>query len=233
MSGIAIVLENADFSQKNIGQVNFITDVPVTGIDITGEPSAGDPEITLGIAYTPIGTSQRGVNWAVTSGAATINQSGVLTPNAFVNTNVVVSAVSKFNPNVYATKSIAFSYENLTPSWTLGFYTQTGPFKNEGDGRYYTIVGGLSLSSDYQISCEEGFWFRLRYYSGTPSTSTIISSSQMITSCRVSEEAPANATIVTINISYDDVSGPTSGTIMSQEDVARLNEIVTITRLNK
>lgn len=233
MSGIAIVLENADFSQKNIGQVNFITDVPVTGISITGEPSAGDPEIALGIAYTPIVTSQRGVNWAVTSGAATINQSGVLTPNAFVDTNVVVSAVSKHNPNVYATKSIAFSYENLTPSWTLGFYSKSGDFSTSGEGRYYTIVGGMSLSSDYYISCENGFLLRAVFYRGVPSTSTFISRSDNFSSCRATEIAPSNATYICINVCHDDVTGPTVGTIMTPEEVARLNEIVTITPLNK
>ena len=233
MSGIAIVLENADFSQKNIGKVNFITDVPVTGISITGEPSAGDPEVTLGISYTPIGTSQRGVDWSVVSGAATINQSGVLVPDEFVDTDVVVSAVSKFNPSIYATKEVAFAYENLTPSWTSGFYSKNGDFSTSGEGRYYTIEGGLPLSSDYYMSCENGFLLRIVSYRGVPSTSTFISRSDNFSSGRATEIAPSNATYICINVCHDDVTGPTVGTIMTPEEVARLNEIVTITPLNK
>lgn len=232
MSGIAIVLENADFLQKNIGKVNFITDVPVEGISITGTPETGDPEVTLGISYTPIGTSQRGVDWAVTSGAATINQSGVLVPNAFVDTNVVVSAVSKFNPNVYATKSIAFSYENLAPTWSIGLYDTYGYKSSDGGGRYYTIVGGISLTSDYSIVCEEGFCFRLRFWNGTIDHNHYISSTDLLSSCRVSEVAPENATIMTINVSHEGAT-PTSGTIFTEEEVARLNEIFPITELNK
>lgn len=232
MSGIAIVLENADFSQKNIGQVNFITDVPVEGISITGAPATGDPEVTLGISYTPIGTSQRGVDWAVTSGAATINQSGVLTPNAFVDTNVVVSAVSKFNPSIYATKEVAFAYETLSPTWTQGYYSANGDYNSPSGSRYYTIVGGIELLKDLYISCEDGFHFRVLFYSGNPARGTFISRTSLSTTCRISEVVPSNAKYVCFNIGHDDVLLPEEGTFFTAEELARLNEIFPITELS-
>lgn len=232
MSGIAIVLENADFSQKNIGKVNFITDVPVTGISITGAPATGDIEVALGISYTPIGTSQRGVDWAVISGAATINQSGVLVPDEFVDTDVVVSAVSKFNPSIYAEKEVAFSYEYLAPTWTLGFYaSSTGTFSDTGEGRYYTVLGGINISQVKTISCIEGFKFRVIFYSGTPiGQSNKLGYTDLITSCVLAESMPSNTKYIAVNISHDDVTGRDSGTIMTQEEVARLNEIVRISK---
>ena len=230
MSGIAIVLENADFSQKNIGQVNFITDVPVEGISITGAPSYGDTEVTLGIEYTPVGTSQRGVDWSVVSGAATINQVGVLVPDTLVDTDVVVSAVSKFNPNVYATKNVSFSYDYMSPAWKLGFYDRNyGTFNTSGGGRYYGVDSMIDVSLVKSITCVNGFYFRVVWYSANePTKSNLLGYTDTITSCEISQVMPTGARYIGINVNHTDVTGTNSGTVMTQEEVARLNEIVKI-----
>lgn len=115
MSGIAIVISGADFSAKNLGKVTFLQDVDVTGIVINGSDSVTGLSSIYTVGYTPVTTSQKGVNWSVTSGSeyASIDSTGLLTIKEGANANsVTIEAVSTFNNTVIATKTVAVTYNN-------------------------------------------------------------------------------------------------------------------------
>lgn len=81
-------------------------EIPVTSISIVGD-SLISGQGTYSIAYNPSNTTQQGVTWSVVSGNATITQQGVLT--ASDNGEVVIQAVSTYNSQVVATKTVTVS----------------------------------------------------------------------------------------------------------------------------
>lgn len=122
MSGIAIAIPGADFSGKNLGKVTFLEDVDVTGIAIVTNDSYEGQTAQLSIAYTPATTNQKGVIWSISTGStyATIDAStGKLTIlEGANNSSVTVKAVSTFNGEITATKSINVTYKETVDELT-------------------------------------------------------------------------------------------------------------------
>ena len=81
-------------------------EIPATSISIVGD-SLISGQGTYSIAYNPSNTTQQGVTWSVVSGNATITQQGVLT--ASDSGEVVIQAVSTYNAQVVATKTVTVS----------------------------------------------------------------------------------------------------------------------------
>lgn len=110
MSGIAYIINVANWASNNVGRVTFLEDVAVTGISIVGSPTMTDNSgVQYSINYTPSNTSQRGVIWSITSGAeyATIDSNGLLTPKSGVtDANVTIQVTSIYNQSISATKSV-------------------------------------------------------------------------------------------------------------------------------
>lgn len=113
--GIAIIINGADFSAKNLGKVNIIQDVDVESMSIMGDNSYEAASFQLGVSYLPLNTNQKGVTWEITSGGqyATIDAvSGVVTIlEGANNNNIVVKATNTYKPSVTATKTISVKYK--------------------------------------------------------------------------------------------------------------------------
>ena len=113
--GIAIIIPGANFSAKNLGKVIFLQDVDVTGIVINGSDSITGLSSIYTVGYIPVTTSQRGVNWSVTSGSeyASIDSTGLLTIKEGASaSSVTIRAISTFNNTVIANKIISVTYNN-------------------------------------------------------------------------------------------------------------------------
>ncbi len=237
MSGIAILVEGADFSQDNVGQVTFVREtVEVMGIAITGSPTVGEYEVTLGLEYTPENTTQKGVTWSVESGNATISQNGCVTVQQIGETDVVVKAVSIYDLSVFASKTLHFS---TTFEWIPGFYNSTsGAYRNDvgqtsNGWRYYTLADDTPLDLtkyDYSIVAASGYKFRLVFYSGLPTEgSTKLGTIDTTTSvASVAAVMPNGAKYARINISHDDVTGPSAGTVITDAEAELLNDVLSI-----
>lgn len=115
MSGIAIVIKGADFSEMNLGKVTILEDVAVEAISINGNTDVrGVSRYTIG--YTPTQTNQQGVTWSIEEGAqfATIDENGRLSVLfGASNSSVVIKATSIYDNNVTATKQINVTYVKL------------------------------------------------------------------------------------------------------------------------
>ena len=114
MSGIAIIIQNADFSAKNLGTVSFIEDVPVIGLAINCESSYSATSFSPTITYSPVNTNQIDVIWSITSGSqyASINENtGKVTINEGVtNQSITIQAVSAYDNQIVATKQVTITY---------------------------------------------------------------------------------------------------------------------------
>jgi len=114
MSGIAIVISGADFSQNNLGKVTFLEDSDITGLVILGKDNVIGKTAVYTISYIPVNTSQRGVTWSIASGAdyASIDAyTGILTiKEGANNSSVFIQAKSLYNESVTALKSISVTY---------------------------------------------------------------------------------------------------------------------------
>lgn len=115
--GKAIILEDCDFSQLNLGQVTFVDDTELQSLDISGESSAIGEEKQYEVVYNPSYTTQRRVVWSIESGSqyATIDQNGLLTIlQGADNDNVTIKVESLDVPTIFATKMINVTYQTLT-----------------------------------------------------------------------------------------------------------------------
>lgn len=65
-------------------------------------------ETTYTILYNPSNTIYTSVTWSVTSGDATVNQSGVLTPGSTFG-NITIQAVSTYDSSIVATKIVEYA----------------------------------------------------------------------------------------------------------------------------
>ncbi|MCQ2231403.1 MAG: leucine-rich repeat domain-containing protein [Paludibacteraceae bacterium] len=104
--GVAIVVD-CDFSQSNVGKVDFLQDVEVTGISLSAGVRNGN-DIPINVTYQPSNTNQKGVSWSITSGSqyAAISN-GVLTVlEGASNASVTVKAVSIHKADVNATLNL-------------------------------------------------------------------------------------------------------------------------------
>ncbi len=91
-------------------------DVELTGLTISGDSTVNNDNNTaqFSVAYTPSNTTQRGVEWSVTSGAsyASIDQNGKLTVLNGANGNTVkIRATSKIKSSIYGEKSVTVTYQ--------------------------------------------------------------------------------------------------------------------------
>jgi hypothetical protein len=142
MSGIAIIIQNADFSAKNLGTVSFLEDVSITGITISCENSYSETSFKPTITYTPVNTSQVGVTWSLTSGSqyASINSNtGEVTINSGVtNQSITIQAVSIYDNTITTTKQVTVTYhENVD---ILNSISINGASSVEGKTSNYTVT---------------------------------------------------------------------------------------------
>lgn len=141
MSGIAIIIRGADFSNNNVGQVTFLEDVDVTGIVIENLSSYTGKKFTLTVSYLPINTNQRGCTWAITNGNqyASINAStGELTISNGANSSLItVKATSVYDSSVTATASFRVTYSDEVPITALEIQ---GDSVVEGTTKQYTVA---------------------------------------------------------------------------------------------
>lgn len=141
MSGIAIIIRGADFSDNNVGQVTFLEDVDVTGIVIENLSSYTGKKFTLTVSYLPINTNQRGCTWAITNGNqyASINAStGELTISNGANSSLItVEATSVYDSSVTATASFRVTYSDEVPITALEIQ---GDSVVEGTTKQYTVA---------------------------------------------------------------------------------------------
>lgn len=91
-------------------------EVVLTGISVTGASIVNNEsnESQYGVTYSPSNTTQRGVEWSITSGAsyASIDQNGKLTVLKGANGNTVkIRATSKFKSSIYGEKSVTVTYQ--------------------------------------------------------------------------------------------------------------------------
>ena len=120
--GLAVIIQGADFSSENIGQVTFLKEVDVTGITINANSSYTGVSAQLSATYEPFNTNQKGVTWAIISGGsyASIHaNTGLLTILEGANASqVTVKATSTFNPSITATKTIVVTYKETVDELT-------------------------------------------------------------------------------------------------------------------
>ena len=120
--GLAVIIQGADFSSENIGQVTFLKEVDVTGITINANSSYTDVSAQLSATYEPFNTNQKGVTWEIVSGGsyASINaNTGLLTILEGANASqVTVKATSTFNPSITVTKTIIVTYKETVDELT-------------------------------------------------------------------------------------------------------------------
>lgn len=114
MSGIAIIIQGADFSGSGNGRVHERgAIIPVQSIIINGSDSVNGSE-TYYAELEPNNTTQTGIIWSITNGSeyATIDSDGVLTALEGANTSLVtIRCTSADNPTVYAEKNIYVTKE--------------------------------------------------------------------------------------------------------------------------
>ena len=121
MSGIAIIIKNADYSGKGLGSVTPVVAVPVTAIDVSAMSTDIDPEdseLQLSLVFTPSNTTQRSVTWSSSNTSiATIDTTGKITvisrPSS--DTVVVFTATSVSNSSVTDSISITVKSQQQTP----------------------------------------------------------------------------------------------------------------------
>lgn len=114
--GIAAVLDNVDFSTRNIGRITRYGDpVPVESIQITtdAEHALNDGDV-LEVSYYPAHCTQTGVTWHVNTGSHYASVDPV-TGSVHVHGDgwISVTATSVSNPEVSVTKE--FTVDLLTP----------------------------------------------------------------------------------------------------------------------
>lgn len=117
MSGIAVIVPNADFSKKNYGAVNILSDLSIKKLSISGDSVLQGEHFTFDIIFSPSFTNQTDVRWSILEGSeyASINpDTGELTINETANqSSVTIKVESLSNPNIYATKMLTVTYEDL------------------------------------------------------------------------------------------------------------------------
>lgn len=120
--GLAVIIQGADFSSENIGQVTFLKEVDVTGITINANSSYTGVSAQLSATYEPFNTNQKGVTWEIISGGSYARihaNTGLLTILEGANASqVTVKATSTFNPSITATKTIAVTYKETVDELT-------------------------------------------------------------------------------------------------------------------
>ena len=109
--GKAIVLDNALFADKNLGQATVNEEViAVAEIEIRGAgafPVGGT--LAYSVAYTPAITTQKGVSWEIVGSPSdiTVSELGVVTVGSSVSLeSFTLKATSIYDSSVYTTKTV-------------------------------------------------------------------------------------------------------------------------------
>lgn len=116
MSGIAIIIPGADFSNRNLGKVTVLQDIPITGISINSQASYTGLSVQLSVAITPSNSNQTQCRWVIESGSeyASIDNSGKLTIlEGANNTQVTVRAISIYNQDISSTATFTVTYKSV------------------------------------------------------------------------------------------------------------------------
>lgn len=160
--GIAIIAKGADFGTNNLGTVTPVTNVELSSLSIVG-PDSVNNSAQFEAGYSPTNTTQKGVTWSITSGSqyASIDSNGLLTALAGAdNDNVTIQIVSRVNPSISATKTVAVTAKVIIDFTELLTYNQTS-WKNTAHpnssnpidgGAYYYINANDSSKVGQSIS---------------------------------------------------------------------------------
>lgn len=243
MSGIAIIVNNADYSGKLLGVVTPTDlDIPLVSIAISGTDVLASKSHQYIVEYTPANTTEKGVIWSVEIGSeyVTIDQAGVLTVIGEItaDTNVRIKAVSSINPSVYAVKDITLKYSNevLKYNWQFGFWSSDKFYTEEtssGARKYASFTPMLEITQPLSIRFADGFYGRLIV--ATSETGTGMYRTDFVTEIQNSYETAkslnASATHYAIVVSHNDVVSPSQGTDLTDDELANIANIVTVTPL--
>ena len=154
MSGLAVKINGADFSAKQLGQVTFLGGSTVEGITINEPEDIGGNQLQFTVTYEPVDALQRDVIWSIEQGGdyASINSNGVLTiGNSAMMSEVVVKAVSQYDAGINDQKSVVISYieegrvslvDNTKLSQAGVMSTDTGYFITD----FIEVVGGSAIT---------------------------------------------------------------------------------------
>lgn len=138
MSGIGVVVPNADFSKKNFGTVRILTDMSLKRISISGKSIIQGEHYTFEVLCYPSYADQRDVRWSVVSGGeyASIDQlSGELVIDESANGSAVtIRAESVANPEIFNEKSLTVTYEDLED--VLYGFRIIGGMETSGSAQY-------------------------------------------------------------------------------------------------
>lgn len=159
--GKAIKIANADFSAFGLGTVTFVRKVPLVSLSVVCADALAE-NTQIGVAYNPVDTTQRSVEFTIVSGGtyATITTDGMLTIlNTANNSPVTIRVASLDNPSIYAEKTIAVSY---TPTGDEPINFADSAVKqillNNGVGGV-TIPGEITVNEAKAVT-SIGAWFK-------------------------------------------------------------------------
>lgn len=121
--GKAIVLGESLFADINLGSVEVVDSIPITGISIVGADTVMLGEsIEYEVAYTPRNTTYKGVIWEVVDspiGISVSNDGTVAVGTSATVASFTIKATSVHDASITATKTVAlthvigFAFNNL------------------------------------------------------------------------------------------------------------------------
>lgn len=236
MSGIAIIIKGADFSQNNLGKVNFLENIPVESISILGQSVLSEKTAQYTISALPEGTSQTEVIWSITSGSeyAKIDENGKLTVIQTVESaTVTIKAVSLYNSSVYAEKQITLSSVEvppINPTYIYGFYQSS--FLKYPDGtqsKKYASFEAIPIEQierTINVICEDGWQVRLIAKLSTGAILRGENVTSIIDLLSEIKKLNQSAASFALNASHLDTTLPTSGTDITEDELQNMNDYV-------
>ena len=158
--GIAIIIPDADFSAKNLGQVTITTESELTTITVTGNITVSGETATYGVVYNPgVPSAKKGVVYSIASGSqyASIDAStGVLTILSGASASAVtVKATSTYNNAIFGILDITVTYKEmgvLDLSAGIGIFLNSSGIDPYTTGGCIVFVGEMSENASYGTS---------------------------------------------------------------------------------
>lgn len=240
MSGIAIIVREANFAENKIKKVTPIGNISLQSIEIVG-PDLIQTTGIYSVVYNPEIATDKEVVWSIESGNeyAYIDEHGVLNrnDNSSIEATVVISAKSKLHPEIAAYKTVVL--EELKPEyvelpWEYGFWNTTGGYYGPDDATgakksYVSFSPMLPLPNDeYKLTISDSFYARII---AKNDSGTFKRTGNLQGVCYIKEQALSmlpTATIFSINVYHTDVVAPGSGTAISEDELSRMNEIAKV-----
>lgn len=224
--------------------VNIVRDttVFVTGLTINGATTIGANVSTAqySVAYTPSGTTQRGVTWSVVSGSeyGSINSTlGLLTVTTTAPATMTIRATSIHNFSVFAEKTITIEREQETTEdffdtvtiergwWEApDFIADDGTYEAKR-GRYVSWRPLKAIMNDYRIEIMGGYAAQFVFGFGSTFASTV---TDILTGTIQLSDIDSNYQYFSMNICHEN---PDSGAI-TNDDIAHINQIVKFYKRN-